>query len=199
MSVLHWDVELTGFGMRVRKSGRKNYVVQTRVASMLRRFPSGQHGPFTPEEARAGALEILAKARKGIDPRGTTGKLASVPVMADPSKRFLEEYVSVHCKPKTGLDCGRSVRLFIDPAIGVVKVSEITRKDIAELHQGMREKPYQANRTLAVLSKMFSLAEIWGWWADGSNPCRQREALQGSTTRAVPVTGGDGPTGRGVA
>ena len=36
----------------------------------------------------------------------------------------------------------------------------------------MRHKPYQANRTLAVLSKMFSLAEVWGWRADGSNPCR---------------------------
>ena len=46
------------------------------------------------------------------------------------------------------------------------------RKDIAELHHGLRDKPYQANRTLGVLSKMFSLAEVWGWRADGSNPCR---------------------------
>src|SRR3546814_2800668 len=31
--------------------------------------------------------------------------------------------------------------------------------------------PYQANRTLGVLSKMFNLAEVWGLRPDGSNPC----------------------------
>ena len=35
----------------------------------------------------------------------------------------------------------------------------------------MRETPYQANRTLGVLSKMFNLAELWGLRPDGSNPC----------------------------
>ena len=169
---VYWDRELTGFGVRVRMSGRKTYVVQTRVAGKLRWFTVGQHGLFAPEEARAEALDILAKAKRGIDPRVTTGKSVRDPVMADLCKRFLEEYVSAHCKPKTGVDYGRSVRLFIGPAIGSMKVSEVVRKDVAELHQGMRQKPYQANRTLAVLSKMFSLAEVWGWRPDGSNPCR---------------------------
>ncbi len=171
-NTVYWDGELTGFGVRVRKSGRKNYVVQTRIAGKLRWFTIGQHGPLTPDTARAEALEILAMARKGVDPRVKTYGLSSDPVMADLGRRFLEEYVSVHCKPKTGVDYGRSIRLFVDPAIGAMKVSEVARKDIAELHQGMRDKPYQANRTLAVLSKMFSLAEVWGWRADGSNPCR---------------------------
>ena len=42
---------------------------------------------------------------------------------------------------------------------------------IAELHHALRETPYQANRTLGVLSKMFALAEMWGMRPDGSNPC----------------------------
>ena len=36
----------------------------------------------------------------------------------------------------------------------------------------MRDTPYQANRTLGVLSKMFNLAELWDLRPDGSNPCR---------------------------
>ena len=36
----------------------------------------------------------------------------------------------------------------------------------------MKDTPYQANRTLGVLSKMFNLAEMWGLRPDGSNPCR---------------------------
>ena len=62
--------------------------------------------------------------------------------------------------------------LFIDPAIGEMRIAEVERKDIAKLHFDLRDKPYQANRTLGVLSKMFSLAEVWGLRPDGSNPCR---------------------------
>ena len=50
-------------------------------------------------------------------------------------------------------------------------VTDIERRDIAALHHDMRATPYQANRTLAVLSKMFNLAELWGLRPDGSNPC----------------------------
>ena len=86
-------------------------------------------------------------------------------------KRFLEEYMPNHCKPSTAYEYGRSVKFFINPRIGARKVKDIKRSDIAELHHALRETPYQANRTLGVLSKMFSLAEIWGFRADGSNPC----------------------------
>ncbi|WP_227512351.1 tyrosine-type recombinase/integrase [Tritonibacter mobilis] len=58
------------------------------------------------------------------------------------------------------------------PALGSFKVVDVERRDIAELHHKFRDKPYQANRTLGVLSKMFNLAEIWGLRPDGSNPCR---------------------------
>ena len=60
---VYWDSELTGFGLRVRKSGRKNYVVQTRVAGRLRWFTIGPHGPLTPDEARSQALDIFALAK----------------------------------------------------------------------------------------------------------------------------------------
>jgi hypothetical protein len=42
----------------------------------------------------------------------------------------------------------------------------------SRIHAEMAETPYQANRVLAVLSKAFNLAEVWGWRLDGSNPCR---------------------------
>ena len=76
-----------------------------------------------------------------------------------------------HCKASTAYEYGRSVSFFIEPRIGKRKVRDIKRSDIAELHHALRETPYQANRTLGVLSKMFSLAEMWGWRPDGSNPC----------------------------
>ena len=169
---VYWDGELTGFGLRVRRSGRKSYVVQTRIAGKLCWFTIGPHGPLNPNQARARALEILACAKKGIDPRDADARREAEPSMADLGRRFLEEYVPVHCKPSTQEEYRRSVRLFVDPVIGELRVPEVQRKDIAALHHGLRDKPYQANRTLGVLSKMFSLAEVWGWRPDGSNPCR---------------------------
>ena len=169
---VYWDGELTGFGLRVRRSGRKSYVVQTRIAGKLCWFTIGPHGPLNPDQARARALEILACAKKGIDPRDEDARREAEPSMADLGRRFLEEYVPVHCKPSTREEYRRSVRLFVDPVIGELRVPEVQRKDIAALHHGLRDKPYQANRTLGVLSKMFSLAEVWGWRPDGSNPCR---------------------------
>ena len=169
---VYWDGELTGFGLRVRRSGRKSYVVQTRIAGKLCWFTIGPHGPLNPDQARARALEILACAKKGIDPRDADARREAEPSMANLGRRFLEEYVPVHCKPSTREEYSRSVRLFVDPVIGELRVPEVQRKDIAALHHGLRDKPYQANRTLGVLSKMFSLAEVWGWRPDGSNPCR---------------------------
>ena len=169
---VYWDGELTGFGLRVRRSGRKSYVVQTRIAGKLCWFTIGPHGPLNPDQARARALEILACAKKGIDPRDVAAQREAEPSMADLGRRFLEEYVPVHCKPSTREEYRRSVKLFIDPVIGELRVPEVQRKDIAALHHGLRDKPYQANRTLGVLSKMFSLAEVWGWRPDGTNPCR---------------------------
>ena len=38
------------------------------------------------------------------------------------------------------------------------------------MHHRLKDTPYQANRLLGLLSKMFNLAERWGYRPDGSNP-----------------------------
>ena len=169
---VYWDGKLTGFGLRVRKSGCKRYIVQTRVNGRLRWFTIGPHGPITPGQARAKALEILAEAKKGVDARISEPQSDTGTKVADLCRRFLEEYVPNHCKPRTQAEYGRLVTLFIAPAIGKIETLDVQRKDVAALHHDLRDHPYQANRTLSVLSKMFSLAEVWGLRPDGSNPCR---------------------------
>ena len=145
---VYWDGELAGFGLRVRRSGRKVYVVQTRVAGKLRWFTIGAHGPIAPDQARGKALEILALAKKGIDPRDANARGGVEPSVADLGQRFLEEYVPVHCKPSTQEEYRRSVKLFIEPVIRAMRIQKVQRKNIAAFHHGLNEKPYQANRTL---------------------------------------------------
>ncbi|MYH59403.1 MAG: site-specific integrase [Boseongicola sp. SB0675_bin_26] len=167
----HWDRDLPGFGVRVRASGRKFFVAQFRAGGRVRRITLGPVAAMTPEIARTRAMALLAEAKAGRDPamqRDAARKAATVKLLG---QRFLEEYVPDHCKESTANEYRRSVELFIDPGIGNRKVTEIHRKDIAELHHAMRRTPYQANRTLGVLSKMFNMAEVWGLRPDGSNPC----------------------------
>ena len=164
-----WDDDLKGFGVRVHPSGRKVYIVKTRYRGRVIKMTIGPHGAVTPSYARVRAAEIITDARAGKNP---TGRNADAPTMIALGKRFLKEYVSTHCKPSTAEEYRRSVKLFIDPRIGRYRVPDIQRSDIAALHHDMRDTPYQANRTLGVLSKMFNLAELWDLRPDGSNPCR---------------------------
>ena len=167
---MHHDIP--GFGVRVRSSGRKYYVAQFRANGRLRRMTLGRHGAVPTETARRRAMAAISEAKGGGDPAAVRDAGRKAATMKALGRRFLEEYVPVHCKPSTAYEYRRSVKFFIDPRIGSRKVPDIRRSDIAELHHALRETPYQANRTLGVLSKMFNLAEMWGLRTDGSNPCR---------------------------
>ena len=164
-----WDADLKGFGVRVHPSGRKVYIVKTRYRGRVIKMTIGPHGAVTPSYARVRAAEIITDARAGKNP---AGRNADAPTMIALGKRFLKEYVSTHCKTSTAEEYRRSVKLFIDPRIGRYRVPDIQRSNIVALHYDMRDTPYQANRTLGVLSKMFNLAELWDLRPDGSNPCR---------------------------
>ena len=167
----YWDADLPGFGVRVRGSGRKYYVVQFRVDGRVRRMTLGRHGAVPTETARRRALAAVSEAKGGGDPAATRDAGRKAVTMKQLGKRFLEDYVPDHCKPSTAYEYGRSVNFFINPRIGSRKVKDIQRSDIAELHHDLRKTPYQANRTLGVLSKIFNQAEVWGLRPDGSNPC----------------------------
>lgn len=167
----YWDEELHGFGLRVWPSGRKVYIATTRIKGRLRKVTLGQHGPITPEKARIKAHQIISEAKAGNDPVRKLDQARSSPTMKELGERFLKEHVAVRCKASTQGEYRRSVELFINPKLGTRKACDIERKDIAEFHHNLRDIPYQANRTLGVLSKMFNLAEVWGLRPDHSNPC----------------------------
>ncbi|MQX37613.1 tyrosine-type recombinase/integrase [Roseospira navarrensis] len=166
-----WDDELRGFGLRVYPNGRKVFVVKCRVKGRQRFITIGRHGPITADQARGKAFTILAEAKNGDDPAIDTDRARKAPTVRGLGERFLTEHVAVRCKPTTQYEYKRAVDLFINPKLGTRKVTDIERRDIAELHHGLRHVPYQANRTLGVLSIMFNLAEVWGLRPDGSNPC----------------------------
>lgn len=178
-----WDDELKGFGLKVTPAGGKIYLVQYRLggrAGRVRRVTLGHHGsPWTADSARKEAKTILGEVAHGIDVatvRGAAKKAsANAATFAELASRFLTEHVEAKRKDRTASEYRRLLDRVILPVLGKRLVLEITRQDVAKLHHAYRTTPYQANRVLAVLRKMFNLAEAWGDRPDGSNPCRHME------------------------
>jgi integrase len=146
--------------------------VQYRKGGRTRRVSVGRHGTVTVDQARRHAKELLGLVASGGNPVEDVAQHRRAPTVAALCERFFQVHVLERCKVSTQREYRRSIDLFIKPAIGAFKVVDVERKDIAELHHRLKDRPYQANRTLGVLSKMFNLGEVWGLRPDGSNPCR---------------------------
>ncbi len=167
------DDELPGFAVRVLPSGKRYYLVQYRIGARYRRMSLGMHGVLTAEKARNKAFKMLAAVKDGEDPAGERQESRKTITIAELAERFDREHISVRLKASTAREYRRNLRRFIVPALGRLKVTDVTRADIARFHHDLRHIPYQANRNLEVISKMLNLAELWGLRPDGSNPRRR--------------------------
>lgn len=122
----------------------------------------------TPEQARVMAIQHLAALRHGIDPLAKRDGNRDAVTVKDLAARFDAEHIAVHLKASK--EYRRSLKIFILPAFANRPIVEVSREEIARFHHKYRHVPYQANRCLKILSKMFNLAELWGLRPDGSNP-----------------------------
>jgi integrase len=175
-----WDIELAGFGVRVQRSDAKTYILKYRAGkgrtAPLRKLTIGKHGaPWTPDQARAEAKRLSGLVAHSKDPAGAKAAAKAASTVADLAQQFIAEHVEAKRKGSTAAEYRRLLDKIILPALGKRKVADVARADITKLHHANRAAPFQANRCLAVLSKMFNLAERWGLRPDGSNPCRHVE------------------------
>ncbi len=171
-----FDTELPGFGIRVMPSGKRFFLIQYRRHGRTRRVMIGQFGPVTAEIARKEAIRMLGDVRGNDgDPAAVRDRERQSATLNELGARFLKEHVAVRCKPSTQAEYKRCVELFINPFFGKQRVRSVTTADVAEMHGAHAHIPYQANRTLGVLSKMMNLSETWGIRDKHTNPCEDVE------------------------
>lgn len=166
-----WDDKLTGFGVRVYPSGLKAYVLLFRIEGRQRQFTIGKCESLTLAQARKRATKHLVGIGEGSDPLNDRTARAQAPTV----KALCNMYKQDH--PGDERKSWKENQSRIDRHLSAWanhKVVNISTADISVLHRRVgAATPYEANRLLALLSKMFSLAEQWGFVPPGHvNPCR---------------------------
>ena len=173
-----WDAEIKGFGVRRQKRDAV-YVLKYVIQGRQRFATIGKHGsPWTPEMARKQAQVLLDEVAKGIDVAGERSRKRAAPTVAELARDFLERHAQTKLKSGTVRNYEYQIRLSVIPNLGKLRVETVTTGDIAKLHHDLRGTPYEANRVLALLSKMFNWAETQGYRAGGTNPVRNIERFK---------------------
>lgn len=167
------DTTTPGFLLKVTPAGRKIFMIAYTAANGQRRKPAiGRFGEITVEQARSIAQTWLADVRRGEDPSAERAAARRAPTMRELCDRFIDDYSVPRNKPSTVKGNRVNIRAHIVPALGHLKVLDVTRADVSKLIGAMEKTPTAANHTLSCLRKMFNMAEVWGYRPDGSNPCR---------------------------
>jgi hypothetical protein len=142
-----WDAQLSGFGIRVRPTGAKSYVVLYRAGTgrgaPQRRFTIGAVGKITPDRARKRAKGILGAVAHGKDPAAEKADERGAPTVAELADRFMAEHVGPKRKPGTADFYRHLLDKIIRPELGATKVDKLTRATVAKLHGKLNATPFQ--------------------------------------------------------
>jgi integrase len=162
-----------GFGLRITGSGARSFILNYRRRSdgTERRFTIGGFPNWSVGAAREEARRLKRLVDGGADPVGELREQREAPTVNELADRFEEEHLAKK-RISTQADYRSMLRVHIRPALGRRKVASLEFADVDALHRAITKHtgPYRANRVVAVLSKMLTLAVKWKYRAD--NPCR---------------------------
>jgi len=177
-----YDADLKGFGVRVLPSGVKSWVAEYRPgvgrSISKKRMTIGSVTTLTADEARNAARDILASVRLGSDPLGDRASERQSISVSSLIDQFLSDHVESKRKPKTVELYRHVLDTHVRTALGRRKAVEVTKANVAKLHHGLRDRPYLANRVVAVVGSMYSWAGKRGIVPEGVNPASKVEKFR---------------------
>jgi integrase len=174
------DDAVKGFGCRVTVNGNRSFTLDyTTREGRQRRITIGDAGNWTTVAARNRARELRREIDQGGDPLGDIEEARAAPTVDQLLDRVEQEHLP-RLRPRTRDSYHELLANHVRPHFGKhAKVSAVRGDDIDALHRRISKEgkrglpaPYQANRTIAVLSKCFALAIRWGMRDDNDNPCK---------------------------
>jgi integrase len=156
----HWDAALPGFGLRVGENGTKAWVLMARLRGKLIRFTLGRHPILSLAQARDRAREAIRLVGEGEDPR-SRWKEQEEGSEAGAFKTVAAEFLARSAQGKPSFkETQRIVNKELVPVWGATPIAKIGRRDVVAVLDEIidRGRPIMANRTLGVISRIFSFA-----------------------------------------
>ena len=164
------DDVIPGLTLRVFPSGARSFALARMTRGRRRYATIGDADAMTVPEARTEARRLIAAFTETVKNDGGP-KTPGHPMDAFAAE-FLDRQAR-HWKPRT-LECNaRIVRKDILPAFGHMTVDAITAEQVRDWFASMSGRPGVANRAMPVLSMRMRMAELWGYRAHNSNPCKR--------------------------
>ena len=165
-----YDDEVKGFGVRITSAGARAFILNYRAVGRERRITIGSFPDWSVPAAREHAKRLKREVDQGGDPMGDRHADRAAPTVNALADRFEAEHLAKR-RASTVTDYQSILRLYIRPQLGMMRVVEVRHSDVEKLHRLIaKTAPYRANRAVAVLSKMLSLAVKWEMRSD--NPAR---------------------------
>ena len=165
----YWDRDVTGLGLRISPAGRKVYFLQARTkAGRAIKVTLGNASKITAEQAKDAAGKHLAAIELGRDPAAelkATRKAERDRREAPTVERLWLMFEALPGRrPKTQRAYASWYRLHIRPALGRLKVADLTAQHVERLHRAVTEGTgaSTANRVHATLSAMLTHAAKCG-------------------------------------
>ena len=157
----YFDDTTRGLALRVSK-GAKAWCFHYTTSGTRKRLTLGTYPATTLSKARTLATEARGLLEAGDDPRTITAAAESL-------KAICEEYLSREgSKLRTAQERQKTFNRLVYPILGAKKIDAIRRSDIVRLLDKIEDErgPVMADKTLALLSKVFS------WHASRSDEFR---------------------------
>jgi integrase len=169
-----FDTLLPGFHVRVLPSGVKSYALFYRNADGKQRTLSlGRTNLRKAEQARNLAQSKLVDIQNGRDPSQERRAERVVVTMQDLFEDYLVKHARVRKKARSVQGDEILWRLHLGPFLRDLRVDRVSLKDLHGFMATMVERKGAANRSMALLSKMMTLAVAWDLRPD--NPCKRVE------------------------
>jgi integrase len=147
-------------GVRIFPSGVKTFVYMYRFAGKARMQTLGNYPRMTVADAHVACANAAQEREKGIDPGAVAVDSRAMERKAPTFKELADLYLELHAKPrKKSADRDESaLKRDVLPVLGPHKAEAVTRRDVIALLDGIvaRGAPIQANRTLALVRKVFN-------------------------------------------